>query len=265
MEAVPDPVFADPRLAALYDIMDDDRCDLDVYAGIVAELEASSVLDVGCGTGTLACRLARLGIEVVGLDPAAASLDVARRKPGAERVRWVHADASSVPRLAVDLAMMSGNVAQVFLSDAGWFQALGAVRGALRDEGWLVFETRDPARRAWEWWTMEHTYRELEIPDVGLVRTWTELVDVQEPVVSFRHVFRFARDDSEVVSDSILRFRDHDEIAASLSEGGFRLRSVRDAPDRPGLELVFFAQRAAAPPPDRLPPIAGSVTPSALQ
>lgn len=245
---MPDPIFADPRLAALYDIVDDDRSDLVVYAGIVAELEASSVLDVGCGTGTLACRLARLGIEVVGLDPAAASLDVARRKPGAERVRWVHGDGSSVPPLAVDLAMMTGNVVHVFISDADWLQALGAVRGAVRDEGWLVFETRDPARRAWERWTKEHTYRELEVPDVGLVKTWTELVDVQEPLVSFRHVFRFARDSSELVSDSTLRFREHDEIAASLGEAGFRLRSVRGAPDRPGLELVFFAQREAASP-----------------
>ena len=84
---MPDPIFADPRLAALYDIVDDDRRDLDVYAAIVEELRASSVLDLGCGTGTLACRLARPGLEVVGVDPAAASLDVARRKQGAHLVR----------------------------------------------------------------------------------------------------------------------------------------------------------------------------------
>lgn len=112
MQAMPDPLFADPRWRRPYDIVDDDRSDLGVYAGIVAELMASSVLDVGCGTGTLACRLARLGIEAVGLNPAAASLDVARRKPGAERVRWIHGGASSALPLAVDLAVMTGNVAQ---------------------------------------------------------------------------------------------------------------------------------------------------------
>src|SRR3954451_7596717 len=81
---VPDSIFADPRLARLYDVLDDDRSDLDLYIGLADELKASSVLDVGCGTGTLACRLANLGIDVVGLDPAEASLDVARQKPGAE-------------------------------------------------------------------------------------------------------------------------------------------------------------------------------------
>lgn len=165
--AVPDAIFADPRLAVLYDIVDDDRRDLDVYVAIVEELNASRVLDVGCGTGTLACTLAQRGIEVVGLDPAAASLEVARHKPGADGVRWILADASSTPALGVDLALMTGNVAQVFVTDADWRQALAAMGTAVRDEGWLVFETRDPARRAWERWTKEHTHRSITAPGVG--------------------------------------------------------------------------------------------------
>ncbi len=246
MFAVPDPIFADPRLATLYDFVDDDRSDLDVYAAIVDELRASSVLDIGCGTGTLACRLAQLGVEIVGLDPAAASLDVARRKHGADHVRWIHGDASSAPALELDLAVMTGNVAQVFVTDAEWSQVLEAVGGAVREGGWLVFETRDPARRAWERWTKGHTYREIEVPGVGRVETWTQLIEVHESLVSFRHTFRFARDDAEFVSDSTLRFRSRDEIAESLDATGFHLRTVRDAPDRPGLEFVFFAQRDAS-------------------
>lgn len=240
---MPDPIFADPRLAVLYDLVDDDRSDLDVYVAIVEELNVSTLLDVGCGTGTLACMLAQRGIGVVGLDPAAASLDVARRKPGADRVRWIHGDASSAPPLGVDLAVMTGNVAQVFVSDADWRRTLGALGRAVGDGGWLVFETRDPARRAWERWTEEHTYRTISAPGLGEVSTWIELVDVREPLVSFRHVFRFAQDGSEITSDSTLRFRDRDEIAENLEDAGFQPRSIRDAPDRPGLEFVFFAQR----------------------
>lgn len=72
------------------------------------------MLDLGCGTGTFALILARRGVEVVAVDPARASLDVARAKPGADRVRWVHGDATAVPtelRGRVDLAVMTGNVA----------------------------------------------------------------------------------------------------------------------------------------------------------
>ena len=122
------PDLRKPRLAALYDFVDDDRSDLDVYAAVVNELGASSVLDVGCGTGTLACRLAQLGVEVVGLDPPEASLDVARRKPGAEHVHWIHGDASSVPVSGLDVAMMTGNVAQVFVTDAEWSEVPGGNR-----------------------------------------------------------------------------------------------------------------------------------------
>jgi 2-polyprenyl-3-methyl-5-hydroxy-6-metoxy-1,4-benzoquinol methylase len=40
------------------------------------------VLDIGCGTGTFALMLAKRGLEVTGVDPAEASLDVARTKTG---------------------------------------------------------------------------------------------------------------------------------------------------------------------------------------
>jgi SAM-dependent methyltransferase len=112
-----DVLFAEPRLAEVYDPLDADRSDLDVYAALVDELGARSVLDVGCGTGTFACLLAERGKEVTGVDPAAASLAVARGKPGADRVRWLIGDATTLPPLQVDLVTMTGNVAQVFLTD----------------------------------------------------------------------------------------------------------------------------------------------------
>ena len=74
---MPDRIFAEPRLARLYDAVDDDRSDLDAYLAMADEFGARRVLDIGCGTGTLACLLAARGIEVIGADPAGASLDVA--------------------------------------------------------------------------------------------------------------------------------------------------------------------------------------------
>ncbi len=53
-ELVADEIFEHPRLVAIYDALDPDRSDLDVYATIADELGARRVLDVGCGTGTLA-------------------------------------------------------------------------------------------------------------------------------------------------------------------------------------------------------------------
>ncbi|CAG9622692.1 hypothetical protein BACCIP111883_03483 [Sutcliffiella rhizosphaerae] len=65
-----DEIFENTRLAEIYDLFDPDRSDLEAYEWMVNEFRACSVLDIGCGTGTLACRLADKGIEVIGLDPA---------------------------------------------------------------------------------------------------------------------------------------------------------------------------------------------------
>lgn len=238
-----DAIFADPRLAAVYDTFDGDRADLDLYVSLVAEFGAHTVLDVGCGTGTFACLLAGRGVQVVGVDPAAASLDVARRKPRADEVRWLLGDAGSLPPLQVDLATMTGNVAQVFLTDEEWAATLGAIRAALRPGGRLVFETRRPERQAWRGWTRERTWTRAVVPGVGPVETWEEVTAVRDGLVSFRSTFVFASDGAELTSDSTLRFRGREELGDSLAAAGFSVQDVRDAPDRPGHELVFIARR----------------------
>lgn len=265
----PDPAFANPRLARLYDVFEDDRADLEVYAALVVELGARSVIDVGCGTGELAVRLARRGVGVVGVDPAAASLDVARRKAGAERVRWIEGDATRIaaelPTASADLAVMTGNVAQVFVADDDWLATLAAIHASLRPGGHLVFETRRPEVRAWEAWVQERTVEREVIPGDGdaddevgvtVVETWFDLLDVvEEPLtVSFRWTYVFDPDGPSpetLASDSTLRFRDRDEIERSLDRAGFDVVEVRDAPDRPGKEWVFVARARAA---GRLPP-----------
>jgi SAM-dependent methyltransferase len=241
---VPDAIFDDPRLARVYDPLDPDRSDLDAYVALVDHLAARSELDIGCGTGTFACMLARRGIEVTGVDPAAAMLEVARSKAGADAVQWVHGDATTLPALQVDAAFMTANVAQVFLTDDEWAATLTAARQALRPGGWLVFETRVPERRAYEQWTPELTHVAVDVPGVGTVTSWEEVIDMGAGLVTFRSMTAFERDDVVIESVSTLRFRDRPEIEASLVANGLEVAEIRDAPDRPGLEFVFIARRA---------------------
>jgi len=238
-----DAIFAEPRLAAIYDSLDSDRSDLDVYASVVDELAAQSVLDLGCGTGTFACRLVNRGREVTAVDPAAASIAVAQRKAGAERVRWLAGDAESLPALQVDLVTMTANVAQVFVTDDEWMSTLRASFAALRPGGHLVFEVRDPSREAWREWNREESHRRVDVADIGTVETWVELTTVQPPLVAFRSTFVFEADGLVLTSESTLCFRSHTQVLDSLSDAGFLTQEVRDAPDRPGRELVFIAMR----------------------
>ncbi|HLI45398.1 MAG TPA: class I SAM-dependent methyltransferase [Acidimicrobiales bacterium] len=283
---MPDVIFAHPRLAEVYDDLDGVRDDLDLYVAIAEQERSSDILDLGCGTGTLACRLAGLrstplgaarsvgavGHElsrltpcrpeilahrVVGLDPAAASLAVARRKPHAELVRWIEANAADpdLERLVAhsfDLVVMTGNVAQVFLDDAEWAAVLANAYRLLRPGGRLVFEARRPEAEAWRTWTKDRTYRRLPLPGSGRrrgedhVTTWTELSSVQLPLISFRQHFVFERGPETLISDSTLVFRGEAEIVDQLEQAGFAVKGVRQAPDRPGLEMVFVARAASA-------------------
>jgi SAM-dependent methyltransferase len=241
---VTDSLFDDPRFAPLYDHFEGERPDLEVYAAMVDEFGAKTVLDVGCGTGVFACMMALRGCSVIGVDPAGASLDVARAKDGADRVRWIHGDATTLPELQVDLAIMTGNVAQVFLTDEDWLATLRGIHQAMRPGGRLVFETRDPAKRAWESWTRENSFVRIEVDGIGTVESWDDVTSVDGSLVTFRSENTFLADGTVVTGESTLRFRSREEVEESLVAAGFAVSEISDAPDRPGNEFVFVCTRS---------------------
>lgn len=238
----PDAVYADPRQAVLYDVFEHDRSDLDMYVAIADELGARSVVDIGCGTGSLAVRLAGLGLHVVGVDPAVASLEVARRKLHAERVEWVAGDATALARLdlSADLAVMTGNVAQVFVADDDWHHTLDAASSCLRPGGWLVFETRRPDVRDWESWGSPPTT--ITVPGAATAVTSMRVTEIAPPLVTFES--ETVIDGEPLRSVTTLRFREREEIERDLVAHGFDVVEVRDAPDRPGKEFVFMSRHS---------------------
>lgn len=160
-------------------------------------------------------------------------------------MRWVHGDATAVPtelRGRVDLAVMTGNVAQAIVDEQDWVRTLTVVSRCLRPGGHLVFETRRPERRGWQEWTKEQSETVTEVPGQGLVRHWVQLTEVDLPLVTFESVRVF--EDQTLTSSSTLRFRSQDDITATLTACGYDLCEVREAPDRPGRELVFLARLA---------------------
>lgn len=106
----------------------------------------------------------------------------------------------------------------------------------------------DPAAKAWLEWHRERSYKHAVIPGSGDVEAWVETVNTSGDLVSFRWTFVFQSDGARLTSDSTLRFRARDEVTASLVAAGFVVDQVRDAPDRPGRELVFIARH---PDPDQ--------------
>src|SRR5262249_35445843 len=115
---VPDEIFESRSFAALYDHFNPWSASDDFYLAQAREA-GGRILDLGCGTGMLARRIAAAGLAVIGVDPAEGMLQVARSRPGADKVTWVHGDGQSL-RLPerFDLAYMTGHAFQALLTDA---------------------------------------------------------------------------------------------------------------------------------------------------
>ncbi len=213
-----DQLFSDPELVALYDPMCVGRDDFVFYLPLL--MPASSVLDVGCGTGELLIRARHAGHmgRLVGLDPAGGMLSVARK---CRDIEWIEGDLATTQfSQSFDLIVMTGHAFQVFVSDAEIVAALASIHAALGANGRFVFETRNPLARAWEEWTPEKAGSVVSPTGetIGMFRTVDAVAD---GCVFFHHTFTSPGWAAPRVSHSTLRFLDAGQVAAFLSEAGF--------------------------------------------
>jgi SAM-dependent methyltransferase len=241
--------FTDPRLVAIYDAINayGPGEQPDFYGQVAAGIPARTIVDLGCGTGLLTRELAQRGHAMIGVDPSREMLAVARRGPYGDRVQWIDGDATDIGTPGADLAIMSGHVAQFFVTDEAWDTALGALRAALRPGGTLAFESRNPDNREWDRWTRAIA-RSVHDRVAGSIRTWSEVVDVTASVVSYENHYVFVATGEDLVSSARLRFRTLAELTASLADAGFAIEHVYGtwasgpvAPENP--ELIIVAPR----------------------
>lgn len=217
--------YVDPRLVALYDAANPHGADTAFYLRLADRLAAEVIVDLGCGTGLLTRTLAREGRRVIGVDPAGAMLAVARQRAGAERVEWIEGDSRVLEEWGADLAVMTGNVAQVFVDDEAWLTTLRDLHRAMRPGGRLAFESRNPAARAWEQWNREQTFTRTDTPS-GPLEEWLELVSVGDGRVHFQGHNVFLATSEVLVIDSVLRFRTVAELHSSLAATGFAVEEL---------------------------------------
>jgi predicted TPR repeat methyltransferase len=213
--------YADPCLVALYDALNPFAADTRFYIDLAARIEAARVVDIGCGTGLLACELALRGHTVTGVEPSRAMLDIARRRPGGEQVTWIEGTAAQCGAMEADLIVMTGHVVQVFLDDASFDAVLTAAHAALRPGGRLAFESRNPSASPWKAWTPRESRRVIDDARYGAVEIWQQLIEAADGRVRFETHHRFARDGDTVFSTSELRFRTRAALAGALRKAGF--------------------------------------------
>ena len=240
--------YTDPPLTALYDIINPRGIDTDFYVQLAEDIKAKIIYDLGCGTGLLTRELGGNDRHVTGIDPSSAMLAYAKQQTNADLVQWKKGDASILGSPEADLVLMTGNVAQIFLDDSEWYAALRSVYTALREGGYIAFESRNPAAKAWENWNRESSYKLIESP-FGQVEYWLELTSVNHNRVSFKSNYVFKKNGKVLEAESELRFRSLEEIINTLKDVGFRTQYVygnwyREPVTEDSKVLIFIAQRS---------------------
>lgn len=213
----------DARLVELYDDDNPDGPDHEFYRQLADEISARSILDVGCGTGILTATFVRAGRRVVGIDPSRNMIAYAANRVDGRAVQWILGDSRDIPVKPFDYAVMTGNVAQ-HIPDADWERTLADINGALRNNGVLAFESRNPNTRAWELWADEDpTIRDTAS---GPLREWTEASETAPGRVLLTFHNLFEDSGHHVIERLTLAFRDRPVIEQQLSDAGFVVDGV---------------------------------------
>ncbi len=214
--------YRNAQIAEIYDLINPWAKDGDFYLSLAGP-RPCSVLDLGCGTGTLCCALAEHGHRVTGVDPAAAMLAVARSKPHAEQVEWVESSAQSYKsQQRFDLVVMTGHAFQILLTDADALAVLETMRGHLKESGKVAFETRNPSVD-WvgEWAARPPLVRTL--PSGQLLET-LEVTGEEGEFISFQTSYRLT--DATLTTSSTLRFPSREHVEALITRSGLVVRDV---------------------------------------
>jgi ubiquinone/menaquinone biosynthesis C-methylase UbiE len=116
--------------------------EIDFYRALAAKVKPNggTVLEIACGTGRVAIRLAQDGVNVVGLDLSPEMIAVAIQKSaGLGNVRWVEGDMRAFQlKETFDLALIPGHAFQNLNLAQDQVACLDCVRRHLNSGGILV-------------------------------------------------------------------------------------------------------------------------------
>lgn len=185
-----------------------------VYDRVAQLARGPAVLDLGCGTGNLALRLARRGLQVTGVDLSPEMLDLARKKtPPRAPLRWVQT--SAVELIDHFEAESFDTVASVLLfselSEAEQCEALRQCHQLLRAGGQLILADEVRAstlpRRAF------HNLVRLPLAAITYALTQTSTRPVRDPEAKLAAAhFSTLRRESNRLGDFVLLLAEKHEV-----------------------------------------------------
>src|ERR1700733_1413571 len=235
-----DAHYVNPKLAELYDFDSPWSIDRDFYLSLAGP-PSQRILDLGCGTGLLSDAYAAHGHEVTGVDPSAAMLQVARRKPHGNEIEWIESSAQTYHSdKFFDLIIMTGHAFQVLLEDIDILATFSIMRKHMKPGSLAAFESRNPLID----WASEWDYDiVLELP-AGVVHESRRFAGTKNDRMTFELRYQFPGE--TLISTSELRFLSREGIEERLTKSGLYIDKVLgdwDASpfdERSSQEMIFI-------------------------
>jgi len=240
------------ELAVLYDDENGWDASADFYLGLARRIGAQTLLDLGCGTGTVTRGILKaISGSGVGVDPAAPMLEVARRNTTDEAVEWRVGDAREI-RLGrrFDLIIMTGHAFQAFLTEADQIALFRTVAAHLKPEGRFAFDSRNPAAQEWLEWTPAQSSRVVDTAAYGAVEIWNDIAMNPDRILDVQEHYRILSNGKRLRADFRLRFSAPEELWDGMMAAGLAVEhcygdwdSGAFKPD--GREIIVVARGAA--------------------
>ncbi len=214
------------------------------------------LLDLACGTGRVALRLAAQGYQVTGVDIVPEMIEWARQKAAKQAVSidWVVADARTFHlQKQFPFIYMLENVFQFFLTREDQEAMLARVREHVLPEGCFLFETRNPSPR--NLLEVRHPQGDTyATPEGGhLVVTEQQHYDPMTQIQHYTRHLTFLQPGGQQREKTLrvaLRYVFPQEIEALLFYNGFQIRSCYGSWQQEPLtatspSMIYVCQRRA--------------------
>jgi ubiquinone/menaquinone biosynthesis C-methylase UbiE len=244
--------YNQPALAVVYDDENGWDASADFYRDLAQRIGAKTLLDLGCGTGTVTRGIvAANGGSGVGVDPAQPMLDVARQKTRDEPVEWVQGDARTIQLgRQFDLVIMTGHAFQAFLTEADQIALFRSVAGHLAPDGRFAFDSRNPAVQKWLEWVPGASNRVVDTVAYGAVEIWNEATMNPDRILDVQEHYRILSSGQRLRSDFRLRFSATEELWDGMMAAGLAVEHCYGDWDRSAFtpnapEIIIVARSAA--------------------
>jgi SAM-dependent methyltransferase len=243
--------YNQPELAVLYDEENGWDVSSDFYRALALRTGAKSLLDLGCGTGTVTRGiLTAIGGSGVGVDPAEPMLAVARKNTRGESVDWICGDARAV-RLGrrFDLIIMTGHAFQAFLTEADQVALFRTVAAHLAPGGRFAFDSRNPAAQEWLEWGPAESRRVVDTAAYGEVEIWNDAAMNPDRILDVEEHYRILSSGRRLRADFRLRFTPPEELWDGMMAAGLAVEHCYgDSDTRPftpeAREIIIVARSA---------------------